>query len=101
MTQTQTLKKLQRAHWRTLSSHLKRSYQEGYEAGLTRAHGQGRRGRTIRGDCTVNGLVRLIERHFGLKRYGFEVRVVHAPSGRRVPGADLLLKYRVEENGTA
>ena len=100
MTQTQTLKKLQRTNWRTIRSHLKRSYQEGYEAGLTRAHGQGRRGRTIRGDCTINGLVRLVERHFGLKRYGFEVRVVHASSGRRVPGADLLLKYRVEENGT-
>jgi len=99
MTQTQTLKKLQRIHWRTLSGHLKRSYHEGYEAGLARAHGQGRRGRTIRGDCTVNGLVRLVERPFGLKRYGFEVRVVHAGSGRRVPGADLLLKYRVEENG--
>ena len=97
MTQTQMLKKLQRTHWRTLTSHLKRSYQEGYEAGLARAHGQGRRGRTIRGDATVNGLVRLIERHFGLKRYGFEVRVVHASSGRRVPGADLLQKYRVSE----
>jgi hypothetical protein len=98
MTQTQTLKKLQRTHWRTLKSHLKRSYQEGYEAGLARAHGQGRRGRTIRGDATVNGLVRRIERHFGLERYGFEVRVVHAGSGRRVPGADLLRKYRVEED---
>lgn len=98
MTQTQVLKKLQRTHWRMLNSHLKRSYQEGYEAGLARAHGQGRRGRTIRGDCTVNGLVRLVERHFGLNRYGFEVRIVHAASGRRVPGADLLHKYRVEEN---
>ena len=96
MTQTQTLKKLQRAHWRAIASHLKRSYHEGYEAGLTRAHGQGRRGRTIRGDCTVNGLVRLVERHFGLKRYGFEVRVVHASSGRRVSGADLLVKYRLD-----
>ena len=101
MTQTQTLKKLQRIHWRTLIGHLKRSYQEGYEAGLARAHGQGRRGRTIRGDCTVNGLVRLVERHFGLKRYGFEVRVVHASSGRRVSGADLLLKYRIEEKGAS
>ena len=101
MTQTQVLKKLQRTHWRTLSGHLKRSYQEGYEAGLARAHGQGRRGRTIRGDCTVNGLVRLVERHFGLKRYGFEVRVVHASSGRRVPGADLLLKYRVEDKAAS
>lgn len=100
MTQTRLLQKLQRAHWRTLKGHLKRSYQEGYEAGLARAHGQGRRGRTIRGDCTVNGLVRLIEQHFGLKRYGFEVRVVHATSGRRVPGADLLVKYRLEGNIT-
>jgi len=25
------------------------------------------------------------------------VRVVHAGSGRRVPGADLLVKYRVDE----
>ncbi len=101
MTQTQTLKKLQRTHWRTLNSHLKRSYQEGYDAGLARAHGQGRRGRTIRGDCTVNGLVRLIERHFGLGGYGFEVRVSHAASGRRVPGADLLRKYRVEEDAAS
>jgi hypothetical protein len=97
MTQTQTLKRLQRAHWRTLRNHLRHAYQEGFEAGLTRAHGQGRRGRTIRADATVNGLVRRIERHFGLDRYGFQVRVVHAASGRRVPGADLLLKYRVDE----
>ena len=101
MTQNQMLKKLQRTHWRTLKSHLKRSYQEGYEAGLSRAHGQGRRGRTIRGDCTVNGLVRLVERHFGLKRYGFEVRVVHAASGRRVLGGDLLVKYRLEEDAAS
>jgi len=97
MTQTQMLKRLQRAQWRALRGHLKRAYQDGYDAGLARAHGQGRRGRTIRADCTVNGLVRLIERHFGLTRYGFEVRVVHAHSHRRVPGADLLLTYRLEE----
>ena len=101
MTQNQMLSKLRRAQWRTLRTHLKRSYQDGYEAGLTRAHGQGRRGRTIRGDATVNGLVRLIERHFGLRRYGFEVRVVHASSGRRVPGADLLQKYRVNEKAAS
>ncbi len=100
MTQTQTLKKLQRAQWRTLHRHLRRAYQEGFEAGLSRAHGQGRRGRTIRGDATVNGLVRLIERHFGLGRYGFEVRVVHASSGKRVPGTHLLRRYRVEEDGS-
>src|SRR5947199_23837 len=40
MTQTQMLKKLQRTHWRTLRSHIKRSYQEGYEAGLARATGR-------------------------------------------------------------
>jgi hypothetical protein len=97
MTQIQMLKKVQRTHWRTLKAHLSRSYKEGYEAGLARAHGQSRRGRTIRGDATANGLVRLIERHFGLGRYGFEVRVVHASSGRRVPGADLLQKYRVDD----
>lgn len=97
MTQTQMLKRMQRAHWRTLRKQLRQAYLEGYEAGLARAHGLGRQGRTIRSDATVNGLVRLIERHFGLKRYGFEVRVVHASSGRRVPGADLLVKYRVDE----
>ena len=97
MTQTQTLKKLQRRHWSSLQMLLKRAYHEGFEAGLARAHGQGRRGRTIRADATVEGLVRLIERHFGLGRYGFEVRVVHAAYGRRVSSADLLRKYRVEQ----
>jgi hypothetical protein len=101
MTQMQMLKKLRRSHWRTLRTLLKRAYQDGHDAGITRAHGQGRRGRTIRGDATVNGLVRLIERHFGLRRYGFEVRVVHAASGRRVPGADLLQKYRVSGKTTS
>lgn len=97
MTQTQTLKRLQRSQWRAIRGHLRAAYQEGYEAGLARAHGQGRRGRTIRADCTVHGLLRLVERHFGLKRYDFEVRIVHATSGRRVPGADLLEKYRLDE----
>ena len=63
---------------------------------FARARGLGRRGRTVRGDATVEGLVRLIERHFGLERYGFEVRIVHAGSGRRVPAGDELRKYRVE-----
>ena len=40
---------------------LRQAYQEGFEAGLARAHGQGRRGRTIRADATVDGLVRLME----------------------------------------
>ncbi len=96
MTQTQTLKKLKRTHWKSLERMLREAYQEGYEAGLSRAHGQGRRGRTIRGDSTVDGLVRQIERHFGLDRFGFEVRVVHAGSGRRVASADQLRKYRIE-----
>ena len=97
MTQDQALKKLKRSHWRTLEQLLKRAYQAGVEDGLSRAHGQGRRGRTIREDATVEGLLRLIESHFGLERYGFEVRVVHRGSPRRVPASDLLRKYRVEE----
>jgi hypothetical protein len=96
MTQTQVLKKLRLTHWRTLQRLLKRSYEEGYEAGLARAHGQGRRGRTIRGDATIDGLVRIIERHFGLERYGFRVLVVHGGSRKRVPSKDLLRRYRVE-----
>jgi hypothetical protein len=97
MTQSQVMKRLQRSHWRSLERLAKRAYQEGYEAGLARAHGLGRRGRTIRGDATVAGLVELIQHHFGLERYGFEIRVVHAGSGRRVPSGDQLRKYRVEE----
>ena len=97
MTQTDVLKRLKRAHWRLLERLLKQAYQEGFDAGLARAHGQGRRGRTIRGDATVDGLVRRVERHFGLGRYGFEVRVVHGGSGRRVPSGDQLRKYLVEE----
>lgn len=95
MTQSDVLKKLKRSHWRALERLIKQSYQEGIEAGLARAHGLGRRGRTIRGDATVEGLVRRIERHFGLERYGFEVRVVHARSGKRVPATDQLRKYLV------
>jgi hypothetical protein len=97
MTQSRTLTRLRRQHWRSLQKLFKDAYQDGLEAGLARAHGQRRRGRTIRADATVDGLVRLIERHFGLDRYGFEVRIVHASSGRRVPGASMLRTYRVEE----
>ena len=97
MTQTRFLRKAQRAHWRGLQRIVKRAYREGYEAGLTRAHGQGRRGRTIRGDATVSGLVRRIGRHFGLDRYGFEVIVVHGGSKKRVPARDLLRRYRLED----
>ena len=95
MTQTRTLNKLRRSHWRGLASLLKRAYQEGCDAGRTRAHGQTRRGRPIRGDATVDGLIRRIEDHFGLDRFAFEVRVVHASSGRRVPGGDELRRYLV------
>jgi hypothetical protein len=97
MTQNQMLNRMRRSHWRGLRRALRDAYQEGYEAGVTRAHGQGRRGRTIRADATVEGLVRLIERHFGLGRYGFEVRVVHRGSKKRVAARDLIAKYRVEE----
>ena len=97
MTQTQLLKKIQRANWRSLQRLVKQAYQEGFNAGLARAHGAGRRGRTIRADARVEGLVRRIERHFGLGRYAFEVRVVHAASGRRIPARDLLVKYLTDE----
>ena len=97
MTQRAAMKKLQCAHWSAVRKLLKQAYQDGRQAGLARAHGQGRRGRTIRGDATVERLVRSIEEHFGLDRYGFEVRIVHAASGRRVPGRDLLRKYHLEE----
>jgi hypothetical protein len=97
MTQTQLLKRSERRLWRTLQDQLKQAYREGYDAGFARGHGQSRRGRTIRQDATVEGLVRLIEEHFGLDRYGFEVRVVHAGSGRRVPAADQLRRYRIED----
>jgi len=96
MTQRETLKRLLRAHRRSLERALKEAYRQGREAGLARAHGLGRRGRTIRGDATVEGLIRQIERHFGLDRYGFEVRIVHAASGRRVASADQLRKHRSE-----
>lgn len=97
MTQAQAIKRLEHSHLRQLRQLFKRAYREGYEAGTARAHGQGRRGRTIRADATVEGLVRLIEAHFGLDRYGFEVRVVHASSGRRVPANDQIRKYRTPD----
>ena len=97
MTQKEALRHLKRAHWRTLERLMRRAYQEGWEAGLTRARGQGRRGRAIRADATIEGLIERVENHFGLDRYGFQVRIVHAGSGRRVPGRDLLRKYRIEE----
>jgi hypothetical protein len=87
---------MRRTHWRALERLVKQAYQEGFEAGLARAHGQARRGRTIRGDATVSGLVDRIERHFGLDRYGFELRIVHGGSGRRIPSADQIRRYRVD-----
>ena len=96
MTQAQALKRMKRSHWQTLERYLKEAYLEGVEAGLARAHGAGRRARTIRGDATVEGLVRLVTRHFGLDRYKFEVRVVHPESGRRIPSRDLLRDHRAD-----
>jgi len=90
------MKKLQHAYSSAVGDLLKQAYQDGRQAGLAQAHGQSRRGRTIRGDATVEGLVRRIEEHFGLDRYGFEVRIVHAGSGRRVAGRDLIRKYQIE-----
>jgi hypothetical protein len=97
MTRTQSLRRLKRVHWRTLERLVKHAYQDGFEAGLARAHGAGRRGRTIRADATVQGLLRRIEDHFGLKRYGFEVRVVHHGSGRRIPARDQLIRHLAPE----
>jgi hypothetical protein len=99
VTQAQVLKRLKRSQWRALERYLKEAHSEGVEAGLARAHGAGRRARTIRGDATVDGLVRLITRHFGLDRYRFEVRVVHPESGRRIPSRDLLRDHLAEPPG--
>lgn len=97
MTQKQALVRLKRAHWRALEKLARRAYLEGYEAGHRRAHGQRRRGRTIRADATVGGLLRIVERHFGLERYGFELRIVHAGSKKHVPLGDQLIRYRLED----
>jgi len=97
MTQKQMLARLQRAQWRALERIVRRAYHEGYESGMRRAHGQRRRGRTIRADATVGGLLRLLSRHFGLDRYGFEIRIVHAGSKKHVPLGDQLVRYRVED----
>jgi hypothetical protein len=97
MTQKQALARLKRAHWRALDRLVRRAYLEGYESGLRRAHGQRRRGRTIRADATVEGLLRIVERHFGLDRYGFELRIVHAGSRKHVPLGDQLARYRLED----
>ena len=91
------MRRLKRAHGRALERLVKRAYQEGWDAGLARARGHGRRGRTIRADATVDGLIARIDDHFGLDRYGFEVRIVHAGSGRRAAGRSLLRTYRLEE----
>jgi len=90
MIQSEAVRRLKRSHGRSLERLVKQAYQAGLLEGAARARGAGRRGRTIRGDATVEGLVRLITRHFGLDRYGFEVRVVHPRSGRRIPARDLL-----------
>jgi len=97
MNLTQTLKRAKRSHWRSLQRIVRQAYDTGYLAGEKRAHGARRRGRTIRADATVAGLVGIIERHFGLDRYGFEIRIVHAGSSRRVPSSDLIRRYRRED----
>jgi hypothetical protein len=99
MTQSQVLKRLQKTHWRSLERLTKKAYQAGFEAGLARARGGSRRGRTIRADATIEGLLRRIERHFGLDRYGFEVRVVHPLSGRRLSSRDLLSNHIASNGG--
>jgi hypothetical protein len=96
MTQTVVLRTTRRRMWRSIEQLVRDAYQQGYESGLARAHGQGRRARTVRRDATVQGLIRLIERHFSLDRYRFEVRIVHSGTGRRVPGTDRIEKYRLE-----
>src|SRR5512141_21684 len=53
VTQAQTLRKLHRTWRRQLEKLLKEAYEEGRTAGLARAHGLGRRGRTIREDTKV------------------------------------------------
>jgi hypothetical protein len=97
VTQNQTLRKIRRAQWRMLERALKQAHQEGFEAGLARARGSGRRGRTIRGDATVEGLLRQIVRHFGLDRYRFELMVVHPESRKRLPAGDRIDRYRVAD----
>ena len=98
MLQSDAVKRLKRSHGRSLERLVKQAYQAGVAEGAARAKGAGRRGRTIRGDATVEGLLRIIERHFGLDRYGFEVRVVHPKSGRRIPARDHLRDH-LGENG--
>lgn len=98
MTQTRAVQRLHRSWKRQLERLLKEAYQDGFEAGGVRAHGRSRRGRTVRADTKVEGLVRLIARHFSLDRYAFEVRIVHGRSGRRLPADDLIRKYRLPES---
>jgi hypothetical protein len=97
MIQSEAVRRLRRSHWRSLERLLKQAYQAGLDEGRARAHGAGRRGRTIRADATVEGLLRLVTRHFGLDRYGFEVRVVHPRSGRRISARDLLRDHLARE----
>jgi hypothetical protein len=97
VTQREALKKARKSYWRSLEKVVKQAYQEGKDDGIAQAHGQGRRGRTIRKDATVEGLIRLIEEHFGLDRYKFEIRVVHPGSNIRVAASHPLSKYRAEE----
>ena len=96
MIQSEAQRRLKRSHWRSLDRLVKQAYRAGLEEGRARARGAGRRGRTIRGDATVEGLLRLVTSHFGLDRYAFELRVVHPKSGRRIPAKDLLRDHLAE-----
>ena len=94
---SETLKQARRSQWRSLEREVRKAWEAGFQAGEARAHGAGRRGLTIRADATVAGLVGIIEKHFGLDRYAFEIKVVHAGSGRRVPAGDPIRRYRLAE----
>lgn len=94
---SESLKRARRSQWRSLEQEVRKAWERGFREGERRARGVGRRGRTIRGDATVAGMVSLIEKHFGLDRYRFEIRVVHPGSRRGVPAEDLIRRYRREE----
>ena len=94
---SESLKRARSSQWRSLEKEIRKAWERGFREGEKRAHGAGRRGRTIRGDATVAGLVTLIEKHFGLDRYRFEIRIVHAGSRRGVPSEDLIRRYRRED----
>src|SRR5262249_19814317 len=68
MRQADSVKRHWRAWGRTFEKLLVKAYQDGLKEGIRRAHGDRRRGRSIRADATAEGLVRRIEEHFHLDR---------------------------------